>query len=105
MKGGTYLPLKKCKSKDKKSVEHLQGIFTTSHRTKAKGWVFLGGGTTLCGPEEGMWGLRDDCNPHQRILDRHKTLLNMGMALITQNHDVWTGFAGNTVELKVPHLS
>ena len=73
MKSGTYLPLKKCKSEDKKSVEHLQGIFTTSHRTKASG-VFLGGAAAWA--EEGMWG-RDHCKLHPKILDRQKTLVNV----------------------------
>ena len=64
MKSGTYLPLKKCKSGDKKSVEHLQGIFTTSHRTKASGgcfWVVQRGQKKECGDEiivsytQGFW--------------------------------------------------
>ena len=36
MRGGTYWPLQKCKAEDKKSVEHLQGIFTTWRHTIKK---------------------------------------------------------------------
>ena len=48
------MPLKKCKREDKKSVEHLQGIFTT-YTALRRASMFLGG----CGLVRG--GQKKEC--------------------------------------------